>query len=162
MPEKLGDRLAWHCTALGWTQQELADRIAVSRVAISHFEMGLQVPSERTIALLAGVFGNEPAELVANTYYPPAKTERLPPVVARYTAIEHEIALLERDISWLKRIAHLPHGPSLALETLHGWLDRLAQLLDTQLDKRSERQLQTAQALVQRTLREHETPSTKG
>ncbi|PLS77503.1 MAG: DNA-binding protein, partial [Chloroflexi bacterium] len=103
MPEKLGDRLAQYRVALGWTQQELADRIAVSRVAISHFEMGLQLPSERTIALLAGVFGIEPVELVANTYYPPAKAERLPPIVARYTVIEHELALLERDLGWIQR-----------------------------------------------------------
>ena len=154
MPEKLGDRLAQHRSAMGWTQQELADRIAVSRVAISHFEMGLQLPSERTIALLAGVFGLEPSDLVANTYYPPAKAERLPPIVARYTVIEHELALLECDLAWIKRIAHLPHGHSLALETLHGWLQRLAQLLDTALDRRSEQQLQEAQTLVLRALGE--------
>lgn len=154
MPEKLGDRLAQYRVTLGWTQQELADRIAVSRVAISHFEMGLQLPSERTIALLAGVFGIEPVELVANTYYPPAKAERLPPIVARYTVIEHELALLERDLGWIQRIAHLPHGHSLALETLHGWRERLAQLLDTTLDRRSERQLQEAQSVVRRALGE--------
>lgn len=154
MPEKLGDRLAQYRVALGWTQQELADRIAVSRVAISHFEMGLQLPSERTIALLAGVFGIEPVELVANTYYPPAKAERLPPIVARYTVIEHELALLERDLGWIQRIAHLPHGHSLALETLHGWRERLAQLLYTTLDRRSERQLQEAQSVVRRALGE--------
>lgn len=153
MPEQLGDRLARFRAALGWTQQELADRIGASRVAVSHFEMGLQVPSERTIALLAGVFHVEPGELVANTYYPPAKSERLPTVAARYTVIEHEIALLERDLMWLERTAHMQHSYGLALETLHGWLQRLAQLLDSTSDPRSCQQLQAAQALVQRSLK---------
>ncbi len=153
MPEQLGDRLARYRAVLGWTQQELAERIGASRVAVSHFEMGLQVPSERTVALLAGVFHVEPDELVANTYYPPAKSERLPAVAARYTVIEHEIALLERDLMWIERLVHMPHSYGLALETLHGWLQRLAQLLDGTPHHRSRQQLQAAQVLVQRSLK---------
>ena len=65
---------------LGWTQQELAERLAISRVAVSHLESGTSVPSERTITLLAGVFKLEPHELVADTGYPIAKAERLPVV----------------------------------------------------------------------------------
>ncbi|HEX6288191.1 MAG TPA: helix-turn-helix domain-containing protein [Herpetosiphonaceae bacterium] len=149
MPEQLGARLARLRSELGWTQQELADRIAVSRVAISHFEMGLQVPSERTIALLAGVFNVEPLALVADTYYPPAKADRLPPIVARYTAIENELCLLERDLAWLERIASLPHSHGIALETLHGWLQRLADLRDSTTDRRSCQQLEAAQRTVQ-------------
>lgn len=152
MPEQLGARLARLRAALGWTQQELADRIAVSRVAISHFEMGLQVPSERTIALLASVFKQEPGELVADTYYPPAKTDRLPTIVARYTAIESELQLMERDLVWLDRIAALPHAHGIALEMLHGWLQRLAHLRDTTHDRRSCQQLETALRTVQQAL----------
>ncbi len=154
MPEQLGARIAQLRTALGWTQQELADRIAVSRVAISHFEMGLQVPSERTIALLAGVFKVEPGELVVDTYYPPAKAERLPSLVARYTEIEKELCLLQHDLDWLERIARLPHTQGIALEALHGWLDWLAEILDTTLDRRTKEQLRTAQTKVQRALGE--------
>lgn len=152
MPEQLGARLARLRTALGWTQQELADRVAVSRVAISHFEMGLQVPSERTIALLAGVFKQEPGDLVANTYYPPAKSDRLPAIVARYTAIESELQLLDRDLTWLDRIATLPHAHGIALETLHGWLQRLAHLRDATHDRRSSQQLEAALRAVQQAL----------
>jgi transcriptional regulator with XRE-family HTH domain len=152
MPEQLGARLAHFRAALGWTQQELADRIAVSRVAISHFEMGLQVPSERTIALLASVFKLDPRELVADTYYPPAKTERLPSVVAHYTAVEHELGLLERDLQWIERIMHLPLAKGIAHETLHSWLDRLAALFDNGQGKRSYQQLQEAQSKVHRAL----------
>ena len=54
--ETLGERIGRLRSQLGWTQQELADRLAISRVAVSHLEMGISVPSERTIVLLAGVF----------------------------------------------------------------------------------------------------------
>ena len=56
MLETLGARLGRLRAARGWTQQELADRIAVSRVADLALRDGLAVPSERTVALLAGVF----------------------------------------------------------------------------------------------------------
>ena len=103
MPEKLGRRLAGHRASLGWTQQELADRIAISRVALSHLEAGMSVPSERTVVLLAGVFKVDPAELVAGTDYPVAKAERLPATTSRYTEVELQLALLERDLDWVGR-----------------------------------------------------------
>jgi transcriptional regulator with XRE-family HTH domain len=154
MPESLGDRIARLRAALGLTQQELAERTAVSRVAISHLEMGLQIPSERTVALLAGVFGYEPHELVNGTRYPDAKAERLPPVVARYTAIDRELLLLERDLEWLDRLAHLPQSTGLAHKTLHDWLDRLAQLIDSQADRHAAERLMEAQREGQRRLTE--------
>ena len=95
--ENLGRRIADHRAKLGWTQQDLADRLAVSRVAVSHIEGGMSVPGERTVALLAGVFKMEPHELVAGTSYPDAKAERLPVVVARYTEVEHQLALLDAE-----------------------------------------------------------------
>ena len=73
--ETLGQRIA-RLDPGPWTQQELADRVAISRVAISHLEMGISVPSERTVALLAGAFHLEPIELVEATSYPVAKAER--------------------------------------------------------------------------------------
>ena len=79
---------------LGWTQARLAERVALSRVALSHIEGGLSVPSERTVTLLAGVFGCEAWELAAGTDYPPAQAERLPLVTARYTEVDHHLALL--------------------------------------------------------------------
>jgi transcriptional regulator with XRE-family HTH domain len=63
----LGRRVAKLRAELGWTQQELADRVAISRVAVSHLESDLNTAGERTVALLAGVFGMEPHELVAGT-----------------------------------------------------------------------------------------------
>src|SRR4051812_44710794 len=75
-PEPLSQRIARLRARRGWTQQELAERLAASRVAVSHFELGLALPSERTVVLLAGLFGLEPHELVAGTSYPAAKAER--------------------------------------------------------------------------------------
>ena len=95
----LGDRIAALRAERGWTQQELADRLAISRVAVSHLEArGMETtPGERTIALLAGLFKLEPHELVEGTNYPAAKAERLPVVVCRYTEVELQLRLLELD-----------------------------------------------------------------
>src|SRR5688500_10536142 len=57
----------------------------------------MSTPGERTIALLAGLFKLEPHELVEGTSYPPAKQERLPVVVCRYTEVELQLRLLELD-----------------------------------------------------------------
>src|SRR5919202_829887 len=93
--ESLGQRIARLRVRRGWTQQDLAERLAASRVAVSHFEMGLALPSERTVVLLAGLFGMEPHELVAGTNYPLAKAERLPGVACRYTELEMDLGLLQ-------------------------------------------------------------------
>ncbi len=112
MPEnlapELGRRVADLRAKRGWTQQELAERVAVSRAAVSHVEAGLSIPGERTVALLAGLFAMEPHELVAGTDYPSAKAERLPVVVTRWTEVEHQLALLERDLGWMDRTGDDP------------------------------------------------------
>lgn len=100
--ETLGRRIARLRSALGWTQQELAERLAVSRVAVSHLESNTNVPGERTVALLAGLFKLEPHELVHGTSYAPAKAERLPVVVCRYTEVELQLRLLDQDLSRLE------------------------------------------------------------
>src|SRR3954464_11930093 len=122
MANELGRRIASLRSSLGWTQQELADRLAVSRVAVSHIEAGLREPGERTVALLAGVFKLEPWELVAGTSYPVAKAERLPVVVCRYTEVELQLRLLEEDLAHAR--------------PLTGWPDRLRSLLKSTHDPR--------------------------
>jgi transcriptional regulator with XRE-family HTH domain len=100
----IGTRIATMRQQQGWTQQALAERIAVSRVAISHIEMDISTPGERTVALLASVFKVTPQALVAGTTYPQAKAERLPTMVAQYTPWEQELALLQNDLGWLERL----------------------------------------------------------
>ena len=100
--ESLGRKIARLRSERGWTQEQLAERLAVSRVAVSHIEMGLSVPSERTVVLLAGMFNLEPPQLVAGTSYPDAKRDRLPATTTRYTAVDLLAALLEADIAWVQ------------------------------------------------------------
>jgi transcriptional regulator with XRE-family HTH domain len=103
--ESLGKRIGRLRAENGWTQQALAARLAVSRVAISHIEMGLTIPGERTVTLLAGIFKLSPHELVEGTSYPQAKAERLPEVACCFTTLERDLALLENDLVWLERLA---------------------------------------------------------
>jgi len=126
--ESLGKRIAKLRACLGWTQQELAERAAVSRVALSHIESDISVPGERTVALLAGVFGMEAHDLVAGTTYPMAKADRLPLVVARHTEAELQVALLDRDLALVVQVG----DPSV----LEGWTRRLSELRAITLDRR--------------------------
>ena len=86
--ERLGHRIAELRRKHGMTQQQMAERLAISRVAVSHLESCLTPPSERTVTLIAGLFKLEPWQLVRDTDYPSARAERLPPVVTRYTQAE--------------------------------------------------------------------------
>jgi transcriptional regulator with XRE-family HTH domain len=146
--ERLGDRIARLRTGAGWTQQELADRIAISRVAVSHLEMGISVPGERTIALLAGAFHVEPLELVDQTAYPLAKAERLPLVAARYTEVELQIGLMRRDLEWISRLCSHPTAITLTREVAREWRCRLDRLLAVTADPRERRLLEAAQAEI--------------
>lgn len=100
-PDSIGKKIARLRQSSGWTQQALSERLAISRVAVSHIEMDLTIPSERTITLLAGLFKVSPHQLVSGTTYPEAKTERLPLIACCYTSLELDLALLENDIEWL-------------------------------------------------------------
>ena len=142
--ENLGNRIAELRGKLGWTQQELAGRVGISRVAVSHLETKANAhPGERTVALLAGVFKMEPHELVAGTDYPMAKAERLPPVAARYTEAEHQLALLDRDLAWLERT-----GPDRSV--LAEWESRLSALAELAHDPHDRTLLADALSRVRR------------
>ena len=104
MQDSIGKRIARLRQERGWTQQDLANRLAISRVGMSHIEMELSLPSERTITLLAGLFKLTPYKLVEGTTYPVAKAERLPPSVCCYTSFELDLALLENDLEWLAKV----------------------------------------------------------
>jgi transcriptional regulator with XRE-family HTH domain len=138
----LGKRIAKLRAELGWTQQDLADRIAVSRVALSHLESDLSTAGERTVTLLAGVFGLEPHELVAGTTYPQAKADRLPLVVTRHTEAELQVRLLDRDLELFLRTGDRT--------LLDGWAARLADLLATAHDPRQRALLDLAGTRLRR------------
>jgi transcriptional regulator with XRE-family HTH domain len=137
--ENLGRRIAELRGKLGMTQQELADRLAVSRTAVSHLEAGMTVPGERTVVLLAGLFKIEPRELVAGTNYPLGKAERLPAVAARYTELELLVILLDNDLSWLERT-----GDAHRRRVLDEWDARLSSVDDNSIDLRERELLRDA------------------
>ena len=132
-PGSLGRRIAVLRAERGWTQQHLADRLGISRVAVSHLETDLNTPSERTVAMLAGLFRMEPHDLVAATSYPVAKSDRLPLVVTRWTEVEHQLALLHRDVWWLDGGSGAVDR-TMAEEVLGQWEVTLTKLADRVLD----------------------------
>ena len=112
---------------------------------MSHLEAGLATPSERTVALLAGLFKIEPHDLIQGTGYPLAKAERLPAVVCRYTEVELQLRLLEADE---------------AAGRLEGWEQRLALLAKESHDRRERELVAAARArLARRRSRERGRPT---
>lgn len=132
--ETIGQRIARLRQQMGWTQEALAERVAISRVAVSHFEMDIAIPSERTITLLAGLFKLSPPELVAGTTYPSAKAERLPLSACSYTPLELALALLQNDLDWLQRLAQHPDRLQFAAGVRAHWLPELGRLRRLVLD----------------------------
>ena len=128
---------------LGWTQAQLAARVGVSRVALSHIESGITVASERTVALLASVFGWDPPDLVAGTDYPVAKAERLPMTVARHTEVAHQLAILAAVLETIDRVPG-QEGARLARDVHDTWRTRLQALLATTADPEDRRRVRTA------------------
>jgi transcriptional regulator with XRE-family HTH domain len=130
MLESIGKRIARLRQERGWTQQTLSERLAISRVAVSHIEMDLSTPSERTITLLAGLFKTSPYALVEGTTYPQAKIERLPYTACCYTALEMELALLEKDLDWIRRLEGTSLWEECSREIWQTWQPRLAHWTD--------------------------------
>jgi transcriptional regulator with XRE-family HTH domain len=134
-PEPIGKRIARLRATRGWTQQNLAERLGISRVAVSHIEMELSTPSERTITLLAGLFKCLPHELVAGSTYPRAKGEKLPQTACAYTPVELELALFDNDLAWLDRLADSDMEPALSSQICRRWAQRLESLAAHSLDE---------------------------
>jgi transcriptional regulator with XRE-family HTH domain len=141
--ELLGRRIARCRADREWTQNDLAERIGISRVAVSHLEASISTAGERTVVLLAGCFRQEPHQFVANTDYPAAKTDRLPLVAARYTEVEHVVAVVSAVVSVLDACDDASRRRLVEPIRQH-WLPRLNALLSTSTDQRSRAQLKVA------------------
>jgi transcriptional regulator with XRE-family HTH domain len=146
--ETIGQRIARLRQQQGWTQQALAERIGVSRVAISHIEMDLSTPGERTVTLLAGLFKQAPPDLVAGTTYPAAKAERLPLSACSYTPLELALARLQNDFDWLQRLAGNADWPQFAAEIRSQWLPELARWRRLAPDPESQAAIDAAREAV--------------
>ena len=57
--ESWGKKLAAARRALGWTQEDLAERLSVSRQAVAKWERGLSVPGVRHIHTLQSLLGEQ-------------------------------------------------------------------------------------------------------
>ncbi len=154
----LGRRISVLRADRGWTQQQLADRLGISRVAVSHLETDINTPSERTVAMLAGLFRMEPHDLVEATSYPVAKSDRLPLVVARWTEVEHRLAMLERDLWWLDGDAGPARAPdrNTAERVLGEWEIVLGKLADRVFDPEGAAALSAARRVVADRRRTHQ------
>jgi transcriptional regulator with XRE-family HTH domain len=137
--EPLGRRVGRLRSAKGWTQQDLADRMAMSRTAVSHLEASISQPSERTVILLAGLFHLEPRALVDGTSYPESKAERLPATAPRYTEIDLHLRLLEGERTlW-------PQLDARAQKTRReDWIKLLSELIDCSEDQSINEHLRSA------------------
>lgn len=144
IPEPIGQRIATLRQAMGWTQQALADRLGISRVAVSHIEADISIPGERTITLLGGLFKTPPHELVGGTTYPQAKVDRLPRMVCSYTAFEVAMALFENDISWLGRLGDSSQYEQFYKETRHKWVQKFENWEREMLDEQQKEVLMRA------------------
>ena len=121
--DSLGRRIAKRRAELGWTQQELADRIAVSRVALSHLETDLTAPlASAPSPCWPACSASSRTSCVAGTTYPAAKADRSPLVVARHTEVELQCRLLDRDLELVERTGDrtLLDGWATSLSRLHG------------------------------------------
>jgi transcriptional regulator with XRE-family HTH domain len=158
MKETIGKRIARLRQESGFTQQTLAARLAISRVAVSQIELDLTLPSERTVTLLAGLFKLTPPALVEGTTYPPAKAERLPPVACCYTPLELDLALLENDLAWLRRLAQDPSGAGdprrLAFQVVEQWTARLEAWMEQADDETERARLQAALGKIKLTIKD--------
>ena len=141
----IGKRIANLRQQHNWTQQELADRAAISRVAVSHIEMGLSIPGERTIALLAGIFKLTPDNLVMDTTYPQAKAERLPLVVCSYTPLEVDLKLMENDLRWVEQLENPGERARKKHAVIQKWTQKLQSWSERCVDPHEKKLLLQAQ-----------------
>jgi transcriptional regulator with XRE-family HTH domain len=144
VPEPIGQRIAAYRQNMGWTQQALADRLGISRVAVSHIEADISLPGERTITLLAGLFKVSPLDLVHGTTYPQAKVDRLPPMVCSYTPFEMAMALFENDMAWMARIQGSSIYQDMVAHLAEIWSQGLTEWGDEDLDETQLRQVEAA------------------
>ena len=132
--------------AAGLTQQQLSERVAMSRAALSHLEVGITVASERTVCLLAGVLNLEPHDLVAGTDYPAAKAERLPLFIARHSAVDLALAVLDNDLAWCARLG----DDEVTTKVTAGWLIELVELTERVHDPSERARLRHARTRLRR------------
>jgi len=150
MLQTIGKRIAEYRNKFGWTQQFLAERLGISRVAVSHIEMDISTPGERTITLLAGLFKIAPHNLVDNTTYPEAKGDRLPFVSCAYTPLECELAVMKNDLEWLDNLKNSSLFPQFRQMIFQKWSGQLENWEVNTIDMVEKNLVKNARKLIMR------------
>lgn len=73
---KCGDRIAYLREQRGYTQEELANRLGISRSALSHYEKNRREPDLQTLNAIADFFQVTVDYLFGRTPYPTDKEKK--------------------------------------------------------------------------------------
>lgn len=102
---KLNEKIFQCRKRSGLSQEELADRVGVSRQAVSKWELGTALPELDKLKLLAKTFGVSTDWLLDDEQeIPQAPRQEMPPVVERHSWVEDVpgvIGKLLRRYGWL-------------------------------------------------------------
>ena len=102
---KLNEKIFQCRKRSGLSQEELADRVGVSRQAVSKWELGTALPEPDKLKLLAKTFGVSTDWLLDDEQeIPQAPRQEMPPVVERHSWVEDVpgvIGKLLRRYGWL-------------------------------------------------------------
>ena len=80
----LAEKIAFHRKRRGWSQEELAEKLNVSRQSVSKWEGAASVPELDKIILLAQIFGITTDALLLDTISPEADTSPATPPVSDF------------------------------------------------------------------------------
>lgn len=72
----IGTRIAALRDKRGWTQEQMAALLEISRASLSHYEKGRREPDSETLTKIADVFGVSIDYLVGRTHDPYAAMEQ--------------------------------------------------------------------------------------
>lgn len=119
----------------GWTQEELAEKLHVTRQAVGHYESGRTVPDVDTCRRLAEVFGVS-LEVVLEGEGEPAPTPRWIPWLTLGTAgafplVRSAIMVVNQRLYPLLNAGSLSEVERLALTEKHFALSRAANAVET-------------------------------
>ena len=118
----------------GWTQEELAEKLHMTRQAVGHYESGRTVPDVDTCRRLAEVFGVS-LEVVLEGEGEPAPTPRWIPWLTLGTAglfplLRSAIMVVNQRLYPLLNAGSLPEVERLALTEKHFALSRAANAVE--------------------------------
>lgn len=115
---KLNEKIYFYRKALNLSQEELAERVGVSRQAVSKWELGEATPEVEKLLALAGVFGITTDELLReDAAAAPGSNDPVPQVQSE-SEFDHAVGFfgrLIRRFGWLAGVYVALSGAGIAL-----------------------------------------------